>query len=272
MKILPGREVSNFEEAARLAFQEAGVADIAPEAAALFVSVFDKRQLEAEAVGEVSKEVRKRYGKDAWCEHSGWYIPVPALCFKASSMPQLDVTCQTYLVADAVVQPRRGSRGFHQVMVGPVGKPSTLALPLSFLQALLDEDLSRFRIVGRDNRCTSWEIPGLREPVRLPSGFVAQLTETLWEKPVADWLDDFGAQGHSQAPLVVGALLGLQFRRLQAPAPGQELYSPEAADKGLEALGYNTAERQGMFERAAGDLRADMILAEAIRVLLSHQA
>jgi hypothetical protein len=57
MKILPGRRVSRLDEAALLAFQEAGLADMSPEVAMLFAPATSGRGRWYRAKPKESKEV-----------------------------------------------------------------------------------------------------------------------------------------------------------------------------------------------------------------------
>lgn len=155
-------------------------------------------------------------------------------------------------------------------LVVPIVKRFTLTLPLLFFQALLDEDLERFALVARDSKGTSWEVPGGRQPVSLPHEFVSRLTEVLRRKPLVAWLDDFGYQGRNLAPLVVGALLGQLLGGKEKAPDGQQPYTWEGLHQSLEALGYSTRDRQRMLGWAAPDLRSDMSLEEALRVVLRH--
>jgi hypothetical protein len=96
-------------------------------------------------------------------------------------------------------------------LVGPIGKPETINLPMVFLHAILENELDRFAIAARDATHTTWEVPGAG-PVRLPSDFLNEIQEMLKFQSVVSWLDYFGSQGRSVAPLVAGNLLGLAFR------------------------------------------------------------
>jgi len=88
---------------------------------------------------------------------------------------------------------------------------------------------------------------------------------------VADWLEDFGSQGHGLVPLVVGALLGLRYRSATNSLPaGQQPYSHEALIEVITGMGYSTARAQKVLERAEPELRAGMTLEEAIRIVLRH--
>lgn len=94
-------------------------------------------------------------------------------------------------------------------LVGHIGKSETLIISILLLQAILDDASGRFAVLARSAGTTTWEIPG-HKPVQLPDDFIARLSDTLKRKSVAAWLEEFGSQGRSIMPLVVGSLLGLQ--------------------------------------------------------------
>ncbi len=156
-------------------------------------------------------------------------------------------------------------------LVGSVGKPERLVLPISFLQAILDEELEKFQIVGRDKRYTSWDVPGLKEMLRLPTGFVAELSAALKAKSVSRWLLAFGAEGRSIAPMVVGSLLGLQFHGLLAPVPlGQQAFRKDIVMADLTRM-YGSARATQMYEQAAPYLKAGMTNDEVITFILKQE-
>jgi len=85
------------------------------------------------------------------------------------------------------------------------------------------------------------------------------------------WLGDFGCQGTSVAPLVVGSLLGLQFQGIAQPIPvGEQTWTPEQLVSALEGMAYLTAEAKEIVNRTAPSLRVDLTLEEAIRLVLQQ--
>ena len=59
--------------------------------------------------------------------------------------------------------------------------PEGMTFPIVLLQAVLDDDLSRFAVLARSATHTTWEIPGFK-PVRLPDDFIARLSDVLKRK------------------------------------------------------------------------------------------
>jgi hypothetical protein len=151
-------------------------------------------------------------------------------------------------------------------LVGPIGKPEKLMLPMEFLQAILNNSLERFEIVAKDSTHTSWNVPFLREPLCLPDEFVTDLSWDLESKSVASWLLSFGANGRSLMPQVVGSLLGLQFRTV-AESPVDQVWGQEVVMETLIRM-FGTTKAKVKFSHALPHLRTDMTNEEAIRLVL----
>lgn len=175
---------------------------------------------------------------------------------------------QGHLVAPITIKTTDDSYG--ATVVGPAGKPEKLILPISFLQAMLDDDLEQFEIVGKDGNYTNWSIPGLREALRLPNDFVTELTALLGLKSVASWLLDFGSQGKAIAPLVVGSLLGLQFHGLTKPLPiGEQPFQREIVIDTLTRM-FGSARAAEMFDKCAPYLKSGMSSEEAVSLIFKE--
>ena len=163
------------------------------------------------------------------------------------------------------------NRYYPVTLVGHVRRSETLIIPTVLLQAVLDDDPSRFAMLARSSGQTTWEIPGFK-PVQLPNNFIARLSDVLKRKSVARWLDDFGSQGRSVRPLIVGALLGLQSIGAAKALPlGEQGWTYEQLLNALEAMAYQVSEAREMVACAMPYLRADQTLEEAIRVILQNE-
>lgn len=271
MRILGGRQARNYGEACALAFREAGAGDVRPAVADLFVWAAHTDRLEGEAEKSAGAAIRSRYGRKAVWDDERWLVPVPRLRYDARELPHLTFQIRVYLVAAAEVETASGD-GYSITLIGAVGKPETVVLPLFFLQALLDDDLGRFQIIGRDGAHTTWDVPGFKDPVHLPNDFPAKLSAALRRKSVAGWLREFGSQGESIAPLVVGTLLGLQFHGMTETLPVErQLWSREVVVDSLTQM-YGTARAQEMLQRVAPYLKAHMTNEEVIRFILQEAA
>ncbi|MFC2071446.1 RuvA C-terminal domain-containing protein [Chloroflexota bacterium] len=265
MKILSGQQAENQNEAVRLALQTAGVDGIDTYILDMFEALSDSDKINAEADKIIGSTIRNRYGSKASWRTERWFVPVPKLHYEGKDIPQLIIEVDIYLIATAVVKTQDSRL---TTLAGTVGKPETLAIPMVFLHALLEEDLGRFAVAARDASYTTWDIPGMK-PVRLPNDFVSELTEMLKYQSVVSWLDQFGSQGRYVAPLVAGSLLGLAFRDSTQSLPAnKEIMTTDDLISALESMAYQPAEAKEMVRSAASRLRADTTLEEAIRITL----
>ena len=269
MKVLHGRQIKNFKEAAELAFREAGVDDLALSVADLFESA-DTTRLRSEAERDIVAAVRGKYrGNPVW-DGKWWYVPVPKPGYDTRGTPHITIEIKTYLVAAGEVE--TADRYYTVTLVGPIGKSETLIIPIVLLQAILDDDLGRFAVLARSAGNTTWEILGFK-PVQLPSDFVVRLSDILKRKSVAAWVEEFGSQGRRIMPLIVGTLLGFQSMGVAKAVPlGKQRWTCEQLLSALEGMAYQTNEAKGMVGRAAPYLRADHTLEEAIRIVLQNEA
>jgi len=268
MKILSGKRAGNFGEATILAFQEAGKSDMSPEVASLFTSVMDTDKLYAEAERSINTAIHNRYGRSATWYGKEWFIPLPQPRYDALPVPRMTFAVQGHLVAPITVETADNS--YRATLVGPISKSEKLTLPISFLQAILDDDLAQFEIVGKDGKYTGWSVPGLRETLHLPNSFIAAVSTVLRLKSVGAWLMDFGSEGEAVAPLVVGSLLGLQFRGVTAPLPiGKQPFQREIVVDTLTGM-FGSARAAEMFEKWAPYLKSSMTNEEAVSFILKE--
>ena len=139
LKILAERRVSNLDDATHLALREAGRGDLSPDAVSVFALVIDADRLRAEAERSINTAVHTRYGRNARWDGRQWFIPLPQLRYDARHIPRLTITVQGYLVAAITI--KRAEDTYHAALLGPAGKAERLILPVSFLQAILDDEL-----------------------------------------------------------------------------------------------------------------------------------
>ncbi len=268
MKIIPGIKAEDFNEAVALAIGDAGVIGMSPKAVSLFLPVTDDGKLRSDTEKAVASTIRNRYrGKPSW-HGPHWHVPIPQLRYDARETPHLVIEVRMHLVAALHVETT--SSGFAVTLVGILGQPEFLVIPMVFLQAILANDLGRFGVLVRSTTHTTWDVPGAK-PVQLPNGFVDQLTDVLGRKPVVDWLYDFGAQGQNVAPLVAGSLLGLQLGNNVPAVPLEsESVTTERLVGILEGMAYTVKEAKEMVNRAAPYLRTEHNLEEAVRIVLQQ--
>jgi hypothetical protein len=266
MKILTGSRASNQKEAVSLALEEAGLGLMGPDVIDMFTSIADSIKNTAEADKVIGTAVRSRYGNKATWRAERWFVPVPKLQFQGKEIHQLVIEVSIYLVGSAVVRTADDSRLI--TVVGHVGKPEIVSIPMVFLHALLEDDLGRFAIISRDAAYTTWEVPGTK-PIRLPNDFVNELSIMLKYQSVVSWLCQFGAQGRCVAPLVAGSLIGLAFQDSSQPVPAnKEMVTTENLVSALEGLAYQPTEARELVSKVSSRLRANMTLEEANRLTL----
>jgi len=269
MKILPGKRVGDFLEAATQALHDAEKDDMSLDVARLFTPALDLDRLRAEGEKSINASVHTRYGQKAAWSGRQWFVPLPQLSYNSSPIPLMSFAVPAYLVAAISIEtPGWSSRS--ATVMGSLGRREKLLLPMSFLQAILDDDLGQFEVASKDGAHTGWTVPGLKEPLRLPNEFVAQLSRMLKLKCVAAWLLDFGSEGETVVPQVVGSLLGLQFHGVITPVPiGKQSYRREVVIADLTRM-FGSALAAEMFERSAPHLKASMSNDEAVTLIIKE--
>jgi len=265
MKFVSGY-VKDVDEAVVLALRETGRDDMSQEAADLFLTSVDTTRLQIEGEKVVDTEVRRRYGRNARWQGKLWFVPLPQLRYEALPVPLLMFNLQPYLVAGLTVFNVDRSPSIN--LVGSIGKPEKLILPMEFLQAILDDRLDVFEIVAKDGTHTSWKVPFFREPLRMPDEFLADISWDLRRKSVSSWLMGFGTNGRSLMPQVVGSLLGLQFRSAtDTHIPSEQVWSQDDVLETLIRM-FGALKSRAILNQALPALKADMTNEEAIRFVI----
>jgi len=107
---------------------------------------------------------RDKYRSKPRWHSKWWYVTVPIPSYEARDLPCLKIETNTYVVA--VVEVETTNDSYSVTVVGTIGKPETLIIPIVFLQTVLDDDLGRFSILARSGSQAAWDIPGAK-PVQL---------------------------------------------------------------------------------------------------------
>ncbi len=258
--------VTDIDEAVVIVLREAGPGDMTQEAADLFLTSVDSPRLQAEGEKVTDTEVHRRYGRNARWQGKLWFVTLPQLQYEALPVPLLLFSLQSYLAAGLTVLNVNHSPSIN--LVGPIGKPEKLTLPMEFLQAILDDSLDGFKIVAKDGTHTSWNVPFFREPLRLPDEFLSDLSWELERKSVSSWLLGFGGNGRSVRPQVVGSLLGLQFRTSTETRPSdKQVWSQDDVLETLIRM-FGALKARALVSQALPHLKADMTNEEAIRLVI----
>jgi len=258
--------ITGISEAIDLVLREAGRSDLSQETLELFLSSVDAARLQVEGEKIVDTEVRRRYGRNARWQGKLWFVPLPQLRYEALPVSLLIFTVQPYLAAGLAISNVNRSPSVN--LVGLIGKPEKLILPMEFLQAILDNRLDSYAIVAKDGTHTSWNVPFFQEPLRLPDEFLADLTWELEGKSVASWLLGFGGNGRSLMPQVVGSLLGLQFRNTtETRPPAEQAWNQDDVLETLIRM-FGALKARTLLNQALPQLKADMSNEDAIRMIL----
>ena len=269
MNILKGRRADNLEEATLLAIHIAGESELSPDVVAIFASAMDTAKLRAQAERAIGTAVHGKYGRGAKWDGDPWFVPLPQPRYDAQPVPQLAFAVQAYLVAPVKVDTR--DYIYRATVVGPIDKPVKVVLPISFLQAILDDETGQFEIAGRDAKSASWSIPGFREPVWLPNDLVTELSAALRLKSARRWLLDFGSSGKIVLPQVAGSLLGFQSRGMTEALPvGKQPFRREVVIGDLTRM-YGSAVAAEMYQRQAPHLKPAMTSDEVFSFILKEE-
>jgi len=269
MRFVGDKDISGIDGAIRLVLKETGWQDISEEAIRLFLKSFDESGLRIEEEKVIKSEVHQHYGRNTRWRYSGkgpWLVPLPQLRYDALPTPTLSFSLQPYLVTGMTILD--GKYSDHDTLVGAIGKPYKLTLPMVFLQAILNESLGHFTLVSKDSTSTTWNIPGLNDPLTLPDDFVTGLSSTLESKSVVSWLLSFGVQGRKLAPQVAGCLLGLQFGgKSKTLSLSEQVWSKDIVIAGLTKL-YGEQTAKALFNRESPYLSPGMTNEDALKAIL----
>lgn len=269
MRFVGDKDIRDIDGAIRLVLKEAGWQDMSLEAVRMFLKSLDEPGLRMEAEKVLKSEVHQHYGRNTRWRYAGegpLLVPLPHLRYDALPAPILSFSLQPYLVVGVTVLD--GKYSDHDTLVGAIGKPYKLTLPMVFLQAILNETVGRLTLVSKDGTSTTWNIPGLNAPLTLPDDFVRRLSSTLESKSVVSWLLSFGAHGRKLAPQVAGCLLGLQFGGKSKTLPiSEQVWSKDIVIAGLTKL-YGEQKARTMFNRESPYLSPEMTNEDALRAIL----
>lgn len=269
MHIYKGRQADDPEGAALMAVRDAGERGLSSHVTTIFTSIIDTDKVRAQAERSIGTTVHGRYGRGARWYGELWIVPLPQPRYDAQPVPAVIFMVQAYLVAPIKVDTR--DYAYRVTVAGSIDRPMRVILPISFLQAILDDDLGQFEIVGKDAISASWSIPGLREPIWLPNDFLAGVTAAIRTKSVASWLLDFGDPGKAVFPQVAGSLLGLQsYGKTGALPVGKQPFRHDVVIGELTRM-YGSAIAAEMYQRQAPHLKSTMTNDEVISFIFKEE-
>ncbi|GAI68673.1 unnamed protein product, partial [marine sediment metagenome] len=159
---------------------------------------FSESELEEKSEELIGKEVRKHIYRSAdWEDADKYYIVGPYYKFVTSQRPYFyDFTLNLYLVASLEVYYTKNHQDydFDCIVVGPLKeKIQEFKLPLDFLEAISQGDLSQFEQKERDNQgYFTWHIPSIDQDIKLHGVLLESLQDAFLGKPLGPALVYYG--------------------------------------------------------------------------------
>ena len=158
---------------------------------------FSESELDEKSEELIGKQVRKNIYRSADWDGSNYYIVGPYYKFVTSRQPfYYDFTLNLYLVASLEVYWTKNSRAYGEdcVVVGPLKeKIQNFKIPLDFLEAISQGDLSQFEQRERDNQgYYTWHIPSMDQDIKLHGVLFKSLEDAFLGKPLGPALVYYG--------------------------------------------------------------------------------
>lgn len=222
---------------------------------------FSESELEEKSEELIGKQVRKNIYRTADWEADKYYIVGPYYKFVTSRRPfHYDFTLNLYLVASLEVYWTKSYRDYDSqcVVIEPVGPPKEgiekFKLPLDFLEAISQGDLSQFEQRGRDNRgYYTWHIPSLDQDIKLHGLLLKSLEDAFLNKPLGPALVYYGLASWEEGMRAEKSLLLMpslsaaeQQLSLTSPPSASTLGAPvckrEEVEEALLGLAYKKSE------------------------------
>jgi len=173
---------------------------------------FPESELEEKSEELIGKQVRKSFTRNAeWLKETE-YVVVPYYKFVTSSHPYYyDFSLDLHLVASVEVDWTKGYQEYSTncVVIELIKKDvEKFKLPLDFLQAISEGDLSQFQQRGRDNRgYYTWHISSLDLDVKLHGVLLRSLEDAFRGKPLGPALVYYGLASWGEGKLAEQSLL-----------------------------------------------------------------
>jgi len=173
---------------------------------------FPESELEEKSEELIGKQVRKSFTRNAeWLKETE-YVVAPYYKFVTSSHPYYyDFSLDLHLVASVEVDWTKGYQEYSAncVVIELIKKDvEKFKLPLDFLQAISEGDLSQFQQRGRDNRgYYTWHISSLDLDVKLHGVLLRSLEDAFRGKPLGPALVYYGLASWGEGKLAEQSLL-----------------------------------------------------------------
>ncbi|MBA7585967.1 hypothetical protein ES708_27961 [subsurface metagenome] len=209
---------------------------------------FSQSELEEKSEELIGKQVRKNIYRSADWDGSKYYIVGPYYKFVTSQRPYFyDFSLNLYLVASLEVYWTKSYRDYDAqcVVIEPVGPPKEgiekFNLPLDFLEAISQGDLSPFEQRGRDNRgYYTWHVPSLGQDVKLHGLLLKSLEDAFLDKPLGPTLVYYGLASWEEGRRAEQSLSLMPSPTTKALTAA--LCKREELEEVLTSLGYKKSE------------------------------
>jgi len=211
MALIKGKSFSTRKQAVEFLLRDRHLL-IKPEVVEWFSYAriyLSESELEEKSEELVGKQVRKSFTRNAeWLKETE-YVVAPYYKFVTSSHPcYYDFTLDLHLVASIEVD---WTEGYHVncVVIELIKKEiEKFKLPLDFLEAISQGDLSQFEQRGRDNRgYYTYHIPSLDQDVKLHGVLLRSLEAAFQGKPLGPALVYYGLANWGEGKLAEQSLL-----------------------------------------------------------------
>lgn len=229
MAVIEDASFSTRVEAVKLVLREVNLAELSPEAADWFVYVkdlFNKIELYDRCDGIIRRELARKFKGLEWDDWEGtWqYIPVPHVKLVTAGLPHLSFEIDLYVAGSGGIIWSGDDEPLQCVVIAEVKKAvEKITLPLFFLKAAVDGELSQFEVVESEFNFTTWQVPGFERNVRLHNSLLPLWQRMFSKKALGATLVRFGLISPGQALLVD------QVSANKAPEVDKSVYTKETA-------------------------------------------
>jgi len=232
MSVTEDASFSTRAEAIRFVLREVNLARLSPEVADWFFYVkdfFGKGGLYDQCGAIVDKELRKKFKVLDW-EGTWQYVCVPHVGLVVSGLPYLSFDIDLHVSASTRVTWYYAGEGepleyevIPCVVVAEVQKAvEQLVLPMVFLKAAVDGDLTSFDVVESDFNFTTWLVPGFDHKVKLHSSLIPVWQQTFQGRALAGALTHFGLISAGQSLLLDQVISGNKAAKLDEVVDAEE--------------------------------------------------
>jgi len=173
---------------------------------------FSQSELDEKSEELIGKQVRKNIYRSADWDGSKYYIVGPYYKFVTSRRPfHYDFTLNLYLVASLEVYWTKSYRDYGEdcIVIEPIKeKIQNFKMPLDFLEAISQGDLSQFEQRERDNQgYYTWHIPSMDQDIKLHGLLLKSLEDAFRGKPLGPALVYYGLANLGEGKLAEQSLL-----------------------------------------------------------------